>query len=103
MSDQLGFESISADEFESATKREPKVRTPRAKKNPLDGERTRIAWFALQTQLGECNMSAHPDVIESLGLTAQEYRRVYPIRMVYKIDEERYMCRDCYFVEADKE
>lgn len=91
---ESGFETIDASEFEAATKPAPRKKTATAK----NLERTQTNWFFnLHTQLGECTMPQHMEVMEALGQLEKEYRRVMPIRMVLKLDEDgMYICRDCW-------
>lgn len=102
MSDQLGFEAISADEFAEATKPSPRRASSKTPKG-LPDERTITTWLTLDTRLGECTMPQHREVLERMGTLELEYRRRYPVRMVYKLSEELFMCRDCYRAEADRE
>ena len=90
-----GFEIIDAAEFEAATKPTPRAKTKTAT-DEANLERTRTNWFNLQTQLGECTMPSHNDVLAGLGKLELEYRRRYPVRMVLKRSDTEYICRDCW-------
>jgi len=91
------FEIIDASEFEAATAPKPRVTKSKTTTDEQTLERTRTNWFhVLNTQLGECSMPSHDEVMESMNKLEQEYRRRYPVRMVLKRDDETYICRDCW-------
>jgi hypothetical protein len=95
MSD-FGIESMSEDEFR-------KAQIPRASKTIATEPRTRTVWFTLPTRNGFCTVSAHEEVQRTLNPEQKEYRDKYPVRSVFEITEDRYVCRDCFLLGADKE
>jgi hypothetical protein len=96
------FEVISETQYRQST-------TPRGRKVMVTEPRNMTTWIALPTTFGHCTVPKHDEVIDTLSDEQKEYRKKFmdrhnkePIRMIVRIGELD-VCRDCYYVGADKE
>jgi hypothetical protein len=95
------FDIVSKEEFEASqpTKAEKKTRSKKvAKTEP----RINTVWFALSHEMGFCTCPNHEEIQKLLNPEEKEYRQKYPVRMVYPITDDMWICRDCFIAEGDK-
>lgn len=95
------FEVIDTATYEAAQRVAPKTSKPRKGKEIDLSVRTYTLWYSLNHTMGFCTVPMHDEIVRSLDPTKQEYRQVYPVRMVYPIGD-LLVCRDCFMMEADK-
>ncbi len=81
------FESISADEFDAATKSKPRAKSVKS----AELEKTLTVWLSLPTRLGTCVHEQHLEIQAMLSEEQLEYRKKYDMRMLYEG-----VCRDCW-------
>lgn len=95
------FYPISEAEYEEAHRQTPSPR--RRGKAIVTEPRNQTTWYAIDHFLDFCTCPAHDEIQAMLSPEKQQYRQLFPTRMVFEIKPGMKICRDCFIHEGDKD